>query len=221
MVKILDKTMKDPISFMGYAAGCCWNADVSDKEKNYKRGLDCIESDHGRVEEYPDVYFILEGYSARVIREFMRHVGDGLTCLQESTRYVNESGFEYVTPKMSEDATGIYKAAMKNIRDYYNELLSLGVKKEDAAMLLPLGMTTKVVYKKNLRNLAEMSHKRDCMRAYWEYRKLMSDIEKALCEYSEEWGTIVQLLFKPQCEVLHRCPEKHSCGRWEAFDGRR
>ena len=214
MVKILNHTMKDPISFMGLAAGACWNADVSDSEKNYKRGLDCIKSDHGRVEEYPDVYFIIEGYSARVLREFMRHVGDGLTCLQESTRYVNESGFTYVTPNMSEDATDIYKAAMKNIQNYYNELLSLGVKKEDAAMILPLGMTTKVVYKKNLRNLAEMSKKRLCMRSYWEYRKLMRELMSALSEYSEEWAECVELLFKPQCEILGRCPEKNSCGRF-------
>lgn len=214
MIKILNHTMKDPISFMGLAAGACWNADVSDSERNYKRGLDCIKSDHGRVEEYPDVYFIIEGYSARVLREFMRHVGDGLTCLQESTRYVNESGFTYVTPNMSEDATDIYKAAMRSINSYYNELLAYGVKKEDAAMILPLGMTTKVVYKKNLRNLAEMSHKRLCMRSYWEFRGLMHDIMNELSCYSNEWKTVVDILFKPQCEILNKCPEKQSCGRF-------
>lgn len=33
MVTILEQTIKNPISFMGYMAGCCWNADVSDSEK--------------------------------------------------------------------------------------------------------------------------------------------------------------------------------------------
>ena len=31
---------------MGQRAGCCWNANISDDEKNYKRGLDCIKSGH-------------------------------------------------------------------------------------------------------------------------------------------------------------------------------
>ena len=36
-VTILEKTMKDPISFIGECAGICWGSDTSDKEKNYKR----------------------------------------------------------------------------------------------------------------------------------------------------------------------------------------
>jgi len=51
---------------------------------------------------------------------------------------------------------------------------------------------TKIVDKRNLRNLIEMSHQRLCGRAYWEYRQLMHDVSKALAEYSDEWLTIVR-----------------------------
>ena len=79
-------------------------------------------------------------------------------------------------------------------------------------MLLPLGMTTKIVDKRNLRNLIDMSHQRECNRAYWEYRHLFSEIDLKLSHYSEEWNTIVDKFFVPKCEYLGCCPEKYSCG---------
>ena len=42
-ITILPETTKNPITLMGARAGCCWNANISDDEKNYKRGLDCIK----------------------------------------------------------------------------------------------------------------------------------------------------------------------------------
>ena len=38
-VIILPETTKNPITLMGSRAGICWNANVSDNEKNYKRGF--------------------------------------------------------------------------------------------------------------------------------------------------------------------------------------
>ena len=92
-------------------------------------------------------------------------------------------------------------------------LSEIGIPREDIALLLPLGMTTKIVDKRNLRNLVDMSHQRMCTRAYWEYRELFNDICKALSEISEEWKWIVDNLFMPKCEQLGYCPEKRGCGR--------
>ena len=89
----------------------------------------------------------------------------------------------------------------------------LGIPREDAAMLLPLGMETKIVDKRNLRNLIDMSHQRMCTRAFWEYRELMRDLCTALREYSEEWAYLVDNYFLPKCEVSGYCTEKKSCGR--------
>jgi len=36
-------------------AGVCYGTDVSDDEKNYKRGIDCLKSQHGRTWEFPTV----------------------------------------------------------------------------------------------------------------------------------------------------------------------
>ena len=67
----------------------CWGAPVDNEQKNYKRGLDCIKSRHGRTWEYVEVYMVLEGWSSRVIREFYTHIGGAPSRLQESTRYVD------------------------------------------------------------------------------------------------------------------------------------
>ena len=215
-VIILPETSTKPITLIGSRAGYCWGADVSDNEKNYKRGLDCIESNHGRTLEYVNVEMVLDGYSARVIREWYTHIGGAPTRLQASTRYINYADFEYVTPKkVAADpaAKAIYDSIMEKISEAGRELEALGIPREDSAMILPLGMTTKTVDRRNLRNLIDMSRQRMCTRAYWEYRELFSDICKALSEYSEEWKQIIDSQMMPKCELLGYCPERYSCGR--------
>ena len=74
-VIVQDYTYKKPITMIGVEAGICWGANTSNDEKNYLRGIDCLESGHGRTFEFPDVFLTLEGYSARVIREWYTHIG--------------------------------------------------------------------------------------------------------------------------------------------------
>ena len=214
---IQSETTLDPISLIGREAGVCWGADISDEEKNYKRGVDCLESGHGRTWEYPQVYMVLEGYSARVIRELYTHIGGGPTRLQASTRYINyQKGFEYVTPptvEKNEAAKEVYDNAMNEILSAMQKLDQLGIPREDSGMLLPLGMESKVVLRTNLRNLVDMSHQRLCTRAYWEYRLLMKELMEQLSGYSKEWKYLVENYFKAKCDVSCFCTEKNSCGR--------
>lgn len=216
-VTVLPETTKDPISLMGRRAGICWGTDVSDEEKNYKRGLDCIDSNHGRVLEFPDVHLVLKGYSARVIREYYTHIGCLPTRLQESTRYVNYENFEYITPYTiwsNVEALAIYQETMRVISRNCKRLEELGIPREDSAMQLPIGMSTTIVDKRNVRNLIDMSRNRMCSRAYWEFRELFNDILMALKEYSPEWEYIVNTQMKPKCDILGYCPEKKGCGRY-------
>ncbi len=217
MITILEETTKNPISLMGARAGVCWGADITDSEKNYKRGLDCLTSGHGRVMEYVNVEMVIDGYSARVIREWYTHIGGAPTRLQASTRYINYKTFEIVEPPSILNAPDEAKKAVSETLEKIKETLVLleanGVPREDCAMLLPLGMKTKIVDKRNLRNLVDMSHQRMCNRAYWEYRRLFAELSKALADYSEEWKTLVEMLFVPKCQLAGYCTEKKSCGR--------
>lgn len=226
-VIIQKETTKNPVELIGEESGICYGSDVTDKAKNFFRGLDCIESNHGRTLEFPQVYMILEGYSAKVMREFYTHIGGDPTRLQASTRYIDyEHGFEYVTPlsiAYNEDAKFEYESAMDMIATTMTNLANLGIPKEDASMLLPLGMQTKVVVRTNLRALIDMSRQRMCHRAFWEYRMLMEDILAALADYSPDWNTLVNnvKVFKPKCEALGYCPERKGCGKMPGRNGER
>ena len=217
-ITILNETTRFPLQKIGQMAGICWNSPTDNPEKNKKRAIECIKSGHGRVMEYASVELVIDGYSARCIREWYTHIGGAPTRLQESTRYVDESEFPYVLPPSvakSGEAKQIFESAMKGIQDGYKALIAAGVPKEDCAMLLPLGMATKIVDKRNLRNLVDMSRQRMCSRAYWEYRALMRDICEALSAYSDEWKWLVDTCMHPKCDDLGYCPEKKSCGRHE------
>ena len=215
-VTIQPYTTKSPISLIGEEAGICWGANTADQTRNYKRGLECLTNEHGRTFEFPDVYMILDGYSARVIREWYTHIGGLPTRLQASTRYIDyEHGFDYITPPsihLNPEAADVYAKIMADIADGLKMLTELNVPKEDAALALPLGMTTKIVCKHNLRNLMDMSHQRMCRRAYHEYRALFGDVCNALKAYSEEWRYIVDTYFQPKCRYIGFCKERNTCG---------
>lgn len=216
-VTILPETTKNPISLIGFCAGVCWGADVTDPQKNYKRGIDCIQNNHGRTIEYPDIYAVIDGYSARVIREWYTHIGGAPTRLQASTRYIDYDDFKYITPDSitnQQEALQIYSDAMKTISNAMQRLRQLGIPNEDVSMLLPLGMETKMVDKRNARNLADMSRQRLCQRTNWEFRRLLKKYLKELANYSSEWNVLIKLLMRPKCVELGRCPEKKSCGRF-------
>lgn len=216
-VTILPETTKAPLSLMGKMSGICYGSDIEDEAKNYKRGKNCVEDGHGRVLEFAQVYMRLDGYSARVIREFYTHIGSAPTRLQASTRYINYENFEYVTPKSIEknkDTKDMYKATMQTIAKCLDFLDNCNIPKEDAAMVLPLGMTTTVSIRDNARSLSNMSAQRLCSRAYWEYRQLMRDIINALSAYSSEWEELCNMTMKCKCDVSGYCLESKSCGKY-------
>jgi thymidylate synthase (FAD) len=217
LIIIQEHTTKNPITLIGEEAGICYGADTSNQEKNYNRGLDCLKSNHGRTLEFPSIYVVVDEYSAKMVRELYTHIGGAPTRLQSSTRYIKYGDYKYVTPpsiEKSEEANAIYKVVNETIVNGIKRLRDLGVPNEDATMLLPLCMETKVVCKYNPRTLIDMSHQRECTRAYWEFRNFMKELSEKLSEYSEEWKLIVDNYFEPKCELLGYCPEKFSCGRY-------
>lgn len=222
-VIILPETTMNPITLIGERAGVCWDADTSDPEKNYKRGLDCITSGHGRTLEFVNVEMVLGGMSAKFMREWYTHIGCLPTRLQASTRYIDYHGFGYVTPHTiaaNEAARRMFDECMAQIDTTYLALREMGIPAEDASYVLPFGMESKMVDKRDLRNLIDMSRNRMCVRALWEYREGFDAICDGLIQYgldngSREWQTIVTTQMKPKCDVLGYCPEKHGCGKYQ------
>lgn len=216
MIKILERT-EYPIANMGKMAGICWNADVSTHTANLMRGKECIESGHGRVTEYSDITVEISEYSARMIRELYTHI-QGVSRLQESTRYVDCGNFEYYIPEsISRDKEILqkYQDAMACIKQCYKSLERRGIPKQDIANILPLGMYTRVVLKINCRALMHMAEVRMCNRALKEYRDFMQELVEELSEINSEWKAFCFAYMKPKCEWLGYCNEKQGCGKYK------
>lgn len=216
-VIILSETTDEPITFAGFAAGVCWNADTKNNEKNFKRGISCFKSGHWRTLEFPQIYMVLDGWSAKCIRELYTHIID-VTRLQASTRYIDYDNFDYVTPtaiEKNEDAKEIYTSFMANVNETMKALKEQGIPKEDYSEVLPLSYSTKIIFRVGLRELVNIMEVRLCKRAYWEIRELCEEILEALSIYSDEWDYLVNELkmFVPKCQRLHYCPEEKSCKR--------
>lgn len=226
-IELLDGTTEFPLQCIGKRAGICWNS-IDEKDANVKRAVGCIKSGHGRVLEFVEIELVLSEASARMMRELYTHIA-GVTRLQSSTRYVSEEdGFGYFTPpaiKQKAGAEDAYVETMMQIQKGYNEQLELGIAKEDAANLLPLGMESKMVWKVNLRSLVNFMNQRLCNRAYHEIREFAKELRKLLKAKNEEWSWIANNLFVPKCEIYRFknpimcfCTEANCCGRHKKID---
>ena len=219
-ITILKETSRNPIQLIGKMSGICYGSNIEDNEKNYKRGIDCLKNNHGRTLESVDVYMILDGYSAKTVREFYTHIGGAPMRLQSSTRYIDyaKKGLPCVVPPKiaaNKDANRLYLDTIETIHSAARRLEEeFGATKEDASMLFPLAMVSKFVVKCNLRMLIDMSHQRMCTRAFWEYRNLMNDLCNALEAIDEEWAYIIDNFMEPKCELTGTCPETFGCGRY-------
>lgn len=219
-ITILEETSKNPIQLIGKMSGICYGSNIEDSTKNYKRGIDCLKNNHGRTLESVDVYMILDGYSAKTVREFYTHIGGAPMRLQSSTRYIDyaKKGLPCIVPPKiaaNKEANKIYLDTIEKIQDAARRLEEeFDISKEDASMLFPLAMVSKFVVKCNLRMLIDMSHQRMCARAFWEYRNLMNDLCNALETRDDEWAYIIDNFMKPKCELTGTCPETFGCGRY-------
>ena len=226
MIKILDAT-KNPITAIGTVASICYDsisvedivAEEFTKSKKAKViGKHCLNSGHTRTAEFAKVKMLIDGYSARVIRELYTHV-IGTSKVQASTRYIKydrNNKFGFYTPKAiqnNEQANKIYEDTMCEIIKAYQQLLELGVKQEDAGNILPLGHETTIAFEINVRALMHLFNVRTCNRAYKEFRDLMKELKQELCKLDDEWKELCDNYFVTKCDFYGYCDEGNCCGR--------
>lgn len=212
-VEIQPYTTKNPISIAGFESGVCYGSDVEDATKNYKRGLFNIKHGHFRTLEFAQVFMTIDNTSARVLRQLYTSIGGAPTRLQASTRYIDYNDFESIIPPSVEaDAAALRKwnEVMTTIRDGIQYLQCLKIPREDADMMLPLAMNSKMVFRTNSRQLMDMSRLRMCARASEEFQVLMETMIDELSNYSEEWAELNLMIMGPRCQ-FGKCPESENC----------
>lgn len=139
-----------------------------------------------------------------------------------SFRYIDKTGFNFITPSQilkNSQARLLYEYVMSVIGMYREEIIKQLVAggasekeaNEEANFLLPRATATDFVIGLTPEALIRFCHKRLCVRAQEQIRKLAKlmkeEVEKLNPQFAEE--------LVPHCVHLLWCPEgKQSCGRY-------
>jgi len=189
IVKILDCT-PDPAFTINMTARQCYNSrDKYDKTKGvaFVKGL--IRSGHLTPLESASVVFDIEGISRACLAQLTRHRIGVSFCVQ-SQRYVNQEKSAYIIPPdivKNQNARSVYENALMTTRAAYRELLQLGIKKEDARMVLTESTCTNLSMTVNFRELRHIFELRMAKDAQWEIQELCKSMASELDKRSLRW----------------------------------
>jgi len=118
-----------------------------------------------------------------------------------------------VPPSIAEntEAAAIYERALDVTLAAYREMVSAGVKPEDARYVFPNAIETKLIFTFNARSLFNFFEQRCCIKAQWEIRNLAIDMLKAVRKVAplifKSAGAPCQFASSPYCrENDNECP---------------
>lgn len=179
-----------------------------EKAQNLIREL--LRRGHESVLEHASFTFQIEGISRVASHQLVRH--RLASYAQQSQRYVPLDNTDFVCPptvKANSKAEVLYQEAMQYCRRVYEELVALGIPREDARYSIPQGMATNLVFTANARELLHVFRLRLCNRAQWEIRDLCFQ----MLQIVKEKAPAVFENAGPPC-IDGVCPEgENSCGR--------
>lgn len=154
-------------------------------EADHKLIRRLIELGHESVLEFAHATFLIDGISRACANQLVRH--RLASYVQESQRYVDVGERSVVCPPRIEEhsaCAGVFRDAVGKAREAYAKLLSLGVPKEDARYVLPLGTGTALVMSANFREWRHILKLRMSREAQWEIRDLAQRILGILREHA-------------------------------------
>jgi thymidylate synthase (FAD) len=159
--------------------------------------------------EHASFTFAADGLSRTASHQLVRHRLASFS--QQSQRYVKMTGHAAVTPPSVSalpEALAVFGRQLESSARAYEQLIALGIPKEDARFILPQGTETSLMLTMNARELHHFFSLRLCRRAQWEIRhlarKMLDLAHKAAPELFEPAG--------PSCLTQGRCMEAQSCG---------
>lgn len=138
-----------------------------------------IREGHESIIEHASLTFEISGISRACSHQLVRHRIASYS--QESQRYVELSNPELVMPPniaQNPKAVKIWDDLVERMRDAYQDLRRLGIRKEDARFLLPNAAATRIVVTMNFRELLHFFRIRCDRAAQWEIRALAREMLK-------------------------------------------
>jgi thymidylate synthase (FAD) len=240
-VKLLSHT-PDAEKLIATAAKLCYSSSDIESlrdgltEDKIASFIDMLASiGHESVMEHVSFTFGVEGISRACSHQLVRHRIASYS--QKSQRYVNENGFEFITPPAIEEipeAKSEYDRMIAEITESYEKLAAILTEKhtaefvsqgmdektarskaskmanEDARFILPNACETKIVVTMNVRSLFNFFRHRCCNRAQWEIRAVANEMLRQCLEVAPH----IFAHAGPSCVAEGKCPEgKMTCGK--------
>jgi thymidylate synthase (FAD) len=174
---------EEKIESAGRTSYLSFNRQKEGSEKKFIRML--IKRGDFSVLEHAYATFRISGVSRAFTHQLVRHRLCSFT--QQSQRNINESDFKYVEPNSilrNEKAHEIYVKYLSEVRNVYKELLSVGIKYEDARYVLPNSIESQIVVTANFREWRHIMELRGSPEAQWEIRKVSVEILKILKQHA-------------------------------------
>ncbi|MCR5601345.1 MAG: FAD-dependent thymidylate synthase [Ruminococcus sp.] len=234
----------EPEKLIATAAKLCYSSSDIESlrygltEEKITSFIDMIISiGHESVVEHVSFTFGIEGISRACSHQLVRHRIASYS--QKSQRYVNENGFNFITPPSIADipeAKSEYDRVIDEITKSYEKLADILTEKhtaeftaqgldekaarskasklanEDARFILPNACETKIVVSMNVRSLFNFFRHRCCNRAQWEIRAVANEMLKQCLEVAPH----IFAHAGPSCVAEGKCPEgKMTCGKIE------
>lgn len=182
-IEILALT-KDSFDLISKAYRLCYaSMPKEDPDEEEKFIQACIKNKHTSPLEHASVTFLISGISRTCSHQLVRHRIASYT--QESQRYVDAKGSTYTIPESiasNKEKLQSFKTSLTMAEVVYNDLVSAGIKKEDARFILPQAIQTKIMITMNFRALRNFLILRLDKRAQWEIRNMAKGMLYALCE---------------------------------------
>lgn len=174
IVTLLDYT-DDPEYKIGKFASICYDS-KTDRESCLRRAAHVVDHGHLACLRFAYATFKIEGISRACSHQFVR--SKHLDFLQRSQRYCKENDPQFYYPGTTSDTlfSGAYQSAVA----YYNDLLRLGVKKEEARLVLPAAVTTELIVTGNLQAWRDYLKLRTHDAAQEEIRQVALEIGRQL-----------------------------------------
>lgn len=133
----------------------------------------CIEMGHLSPIEHVSFTFLIEGISRVTSHQLVRHRIASYS--QQSHRAVKIDSENFIIPPSIEnnpEAKSLFLDAMSRCMDCYNNLLKLGVSREDARYIVPQAVGTSIVVTMNARELLHFFSLRLMVDSQWEIRDM-------------------------------------------------
>ncbi len=200
-VKLLNSTLNpDEICFE--AAKICYQSKTNDKEGLLGK---IIKSGHLSILEHASFTFLIKDISRVASHQLVRHRIASFT--QQSHRYTKATSF-FVPEKIKNTpkAKEIFDDIIKKTYSAYEELISLGLPKEDARYILPCSIVSDIIVTMNARELLHFFSLRTCKKA----QKEIQDIAIEMLKICKKTAPIIFKNAGPPC-VRGRCHEIKPC----------